>query len=220
MDVSPVTTTTPPPAPAAAPARKEISSDFETFLTMLTVQLQNQDPLNPIESSDYAVQLATFSGVEQQVQTNELLKSLIGQMGTGGMAQLAGWVGKEARSGAGVTFSGSPVTLSVVPNLSADTAQLVISDSEGTELQRLPIDPRESEVVWAGVTSDGVPLPNGTYKIEVVASALGQEVARTPASTYARITEVQSIAGQTRLVLANGQTIAVEDVTAVREAVN
>ena len=41
------------------------SSDFETFLKMLTVQMQNQDPLNPVESTDYAVQLATFSGVEQ-----------------------------------------------------------------------------------------------------------------------------------------------------------
>ena len=47
-----------------------LSSDFETFLKMLTVQLENQDPLNPVDSADYAVQLATFSGVEQQVQTN------------------------------------------------------------------------------------------------------------------------------------------------------
>ena len=49
-----------------------ISSDFNTFLRMLTVQMQNQDPLNPIDSADYAVQLATFSGVEQQVRTNQL----------------------------------------------------------------------------------------------------------------------------------------------------
>ncbi len=41
-----------------------ISADFETFLKMLTVQMQNQDPLNPVDSSDYATQLATFSGVE------------------------------------------------------------------------------------------------------------------------------------------------------------
>ena len=65
------------PAPAAAPQGAEkpkISSDFETFLRMLTVQMQNQDPLNPIQSSDFAVQLATFSGVEQQVRTNDLLE--------------------------------------------------------------------------------------------------------------------------------------------------
>ena len=62
-----------------------ISSDFETFLKMLTTQMQNQDPLNPIESSDYAVQLATFSGVEQQVRTNQLLADLANQMGSSGL---------------------------------------------------------------------------------------------------------------------------------------
>jgi len=64
-----------------------ISSDFETFLIMLTTQMENQDPLNPIESSDYAVQLATFSSVEQQVLTNDLLGTLSEQMGPMGMAQ-------------------------------------------------------------------------------------------------------------------------------------
>ena len=57
-----------------------ISSDFETFLKMLTTQLQNQDPLDPVKSEDFAVQLATFSGVEQQVLTNDLLESLGAQM--------------------------------------------------------------------------------------------------------------------------------------------
>jgi flagellar basal-body rod modification protein FlgD len=74
----------------------KISSDFETFLKMLTVQMQNQDPLNPVDSSDYATQLATFSGVEQQVQTNDLLRSLAGQMGTGLDNQPVVWAGVRA----------------------------------------------------------------------------------------------------------------------------
>ena len=75
-----------------------IDSDFETFLRMLTVQLQNQDPLDPIDNSEYAVQLATFSGVEQQVKTNDLLETLGSQLGVMGMSELAGWVGKQARA--------------------------------------------------------------------------------------------------------------------------
>ena len=110
----------------------EISSDFETFLKMLTVQMQNQDPLNPVDSSDYAVQLATFSGVEQQVQTNDLLRSLMGQLGAAGMADFAGWVGMEARTNLPVTFAGSPVQLSVAPAASADAAALVVTDEGGT----------------------------------------------------------------------------------------
>ena len=63
-------------ASAATAETSLIGNDFNTFLVMLTTQLQNQDPLNPIESSDYAVQLATFSGVEQQVRTNQLLQEI------------------------------------------------------------------------------------------------------------------------------------------------
>ena len=55
-------------AGAGAPAASFSGGDFQTFLKMLTTQIKNQDPLNPMEGSDFAVQLATFSGVEQQVQ--------------------------------------------------------------------------------------------------------------------------------------------------------
>ena len=64
---------------------------------MMTVQMENQDPLNPMESSEFAVQLATFSGVEQQIRTNDLLASMIASQTAGGLAELANWVGMEAR---------------------------------------------------------------------------------------------------------------------------
>jgi len=64
MDVTPSTTTSISAANATAnSSAARITSDFDTFLRMLTVQMQNQDPLNPIDSADYAVQLATFSGI-------------------------------------------------------------------------------------------------------------------------------------------------------------
>jgi len=110
---------------ASASSTKEISSDFETFLKMLTVQMQNQDPLNPVDSSDYAVQLATFSGVEQQVQTNDLLRGLTALMGTSGMAQMASWVGKEARAPVAAYFGGSPVTLAPTPRSSRRRPRLL-----------------------------------------------------------------------------------------------
>lgn len=80
---------------APAPASTVLNSDFETFLKMLTVQMQNQDPLNPMDSSEYAMQLATFSGLEQQVLTNELLNSLIYLGSQTGVSGLADWIGLE-----------------------------------------------------------------------------------------------------------------------------
>ena len=114
MDVTSATSPTATAATASTGATA-ISSDFNTFLRMLTVQMQNQDPLNPIDSADYAVQLATFSGVEQQVKTNQLLADMQGKFQQLGMAEMASWIGKEARSAAPVSYDGSPVTLSPNP---------------------------------------------------------------------------------------------------------
>ncbi len=208
----PTTTST-----VAETSTSEISSDFETFLKMLTVQMENQDPLNPVDSSDYAVQLATFSGVEQQVQTNDLLRSLAAQMGAGGMAQMAGWVGMEARTNAPVSFDGTPVALSTSPVALADSVELVVTDDRGAEVQRLAMSTTDSDVTWAGVTADGAPLPAGQYSFEVVSMLQGQEIGRTKAESYERVTEVQSNAGESVLVLASGTTIPVTEVTAVRE---
>ncbi len=95
--ISPVAATTPTTQSGAPSQGALLSSDFQTFLKMLTTQARNQDPLNPMDSSDYAQQLATFSGVEQQVRTNTLLESLAAQLGGGGLTQYASWVGMEAR---------------------------------------------------------------------------------------------------------------------------
>jgi flagellar basal-body rod modification protein FlgD len=72
-------TTLRPAATTAPPANRALPSDAVTFLNMLTVQMRNQDPLNPMAPTDFAVQLATFSSVEQQLQTNTLLQSMLSQ---------------------------------------------------------------------------------------------------------------------------------------------
>jgi flagellar basal-body rod modification protein FlgD len=127
--ISPATSSAAAP-PSTGQATK-ISSDFNTFLRMLTVQMQNQDPLNPIESSDYAVQLATFSGVEQAVRTNQLLTDMQSRLQQFGMAEMAGWIGKEARSNAPVYFDGNPVTLSPNPAQGATRAVIAVKDAQG-----------------------------------------------------------------------------------------
>ena len=142
--------------PTATQSAPVISSDFETFLKMLTAQAQYQDPLEPIDSSQYASQLAQFSAVEQQVLSNDLLTALVGQMGTTNMAQLAGWVGMDARSAAPVSFDGSPVTLQASPLPIADQAFMVVRNAAGNEVQRSAIPVSTGLVEWAGVGDNGV----------------------------------------------------------------
>lgn len=213
MDVTAVGTTgTATPRPSGA-----LSADFETFLKMLTTQMQNQDPLNPIESSDYAVQLATFSNVEQSVLTNQLLEGMQQQFGILSMSQLAGWVGQEARSAGPVYFAGQPsITLSPNPAAAADRVVLVVRNAAGDVVAReeLPVSAENHE--WAPVDATGAPLPEGRYELSLESYYQDSLLVASPIDHYARIAEAQGGISGTRLVLEGGIEVAATDVTALR----
>lgn len=204
-------------APQTETSEAVISSDFETFLKMLTVQMENQDPLDPTDSAEYAMQLATFSGVEQQVLTNDLLNALMMQMNTTGMAQMADWVGKEARSPMPAFFDGSPITIAPNPAAAADTVELVVLDEDGNEVERSEIPVSADPIEWAGTSDDGTPYPNGIYEFRVVSSSNGEVLINETADVYARVQEVRSENGQAILVLQGDVAVLASDVSALRE---
>jgi flagellar basal-body rod modification protein FlgD len=218
MQVNPAAQSTAPNG-SASNTTSNISSDFETFLKMLTVQMQNQDPLNPVDSSDYAVQLATFSNVEQQVLTNDLLKSLSGQLASTGMADMAGWVGKEARALAPAYWDGTTsVTLAPNPVATADRTELIVKDQWGTEVSRQDIPATADNFTWNGLDANGTPLPTGTYTFEL-ASYEGEDLlSQDMVELYSTIQEIQSDGTQTVLLLDSGARIPTSSVTAIRGA--
>lgn len=202
---------------AATGSATKITSDFNTFLRMLTVQMQNQDPLNPIDSTDYAVQLATFSGVEQQVQTNQLLADMQGKFNQLGMAEMASWIGKEARSPAPVRYEGAPVTLSPNPAVGANRAVLVVKDAQGTLVSREEIPVSTAPYQWLGAGIDGNPLPTGTYSLSLESLNGEQVISTTAVEHYARVMEAKGGTGGTKLVLEGGVEVLASAVTALRE---
>lgn len=216
MDINSVISATTAP-PASAP-KSRISSDFDTFLRMLTVQLQNQDPLKPIDSADYAVQLATFSGVEQQVRTNQLLTDMQRKFQQLGMAEMASWIGKEARSSAQVRYDGSPVTLSPNPAAGANRAVLAVRDAQGNLVAREEIPVSTAPYTWLGAGADGAPLPPGNYRITLESMNDERLIDARPVEHYARVIEARD-GGSTgiKLVLHGGIEVLATEVTALRE---
>ena len=202
---------------AAQEASDALSSDFETFLLMLTTQMENQDPLNPIESQDFAVQLATFSGVEQQVRTNDLLESLAGGLGASGIAQLAGWVGMEARSTAPAQFDGAPLTLAPEPAPGADSAVLVARNSFGLEVSRQEIPLGQDTIEWVGVAQNATPLPAGQYSFTLESYGGDEVLAVSQVASYARVTEARQGQNGVEIVLDGGVVVPSEQITALRE---
>lgn len=193
-----------------------INSDFETFLTMLTTQMQNQDPLNPMESTEFASQLATFSGVEQQVRTNDLLVGLQNSMAAQGLGQMADWIGRDVRAAMPVEFDGSPITLAASPHNLADAAILVVTDAEGNEMQRTEIPLSSEPFEWAGTTSDGEPLPNGIYEFRLESFSGEELLDTTHVQSYAEVQEAQVIDGAVWLSLPGGIQLRADNVSGVR----
>jgi flagellar basal-body rod modification protein FlgD len=216
MNVSPATAST---APTATPAGQtaKITSDFDTFLRMLTVQMQNQDPLNPIESADYAVQLATFSGVEQQVRTNKLLSDMQSRFQQSGLAEMAGWIGREARSPAAVLFEGNPVTLYPAPAAGATDVDLVVRDMWGGLVARETIPVSTAPYRWLGADATGSLLPAGSYQVSLESRKGDSVLSTVGIDHYARVIEVRDTADGARLVLEGGIEVPADQVTALRQ---
>lgn len=217
MDVTSVSTPPRSATPAQAAGAGKLSSDFNTFLKMLTVQMQNQDPMNPIDSADYAVQLATFSGVEQQTLTNQLLLAMQDQFGLLGMAQMAGWVGSEARAVMPAQVAGgAAVSLTPLRLAGADRAVLVVTDAAGAVVNRVDLAGDAEVIDWLPVDMAGNGLPDGRYSFTLENYRGETQLETTGVAVYGRIAEVRGGTAGARLLMESGVEIAAADVTALR----
>jgi len=201
-------------AQASPVADGAISADFQTFLRMLTVQMQNQNPLEPIEASDFAVQLATFSGVEQQVRTNDLLVQLASRMG---LSELATWVGKEALTSTPVYIDGAaPVRLVPPEVMGADSAELIIRDLNGQEVGRFPVDAFATEIIFELPDSHEGSFAQGYYQVSMESFRAGTSLGVNPVLGYSRIMEARMDAGEILLILQGGHIINSSSVIGLR----
>ncbi|WP_227269059.1 flagellar hook capping FlgD N-terminal domain-containing protein [Roseobacter weihaiensis] len=205
-------------AASQSQASAVLSSDFETFLQMLTAQAKYQDPLEPISSSEYAAQLAQFSMVEQQVLSNDLLTALGAQMTSGNIGQIASWIGLEARTTAPVPFEGEPITILPTSAAGADEVFLIAYGPDGEEVLREQIPTGNEPFEWQGVADDGSTLPSGNYSFAVESRATGQTLSTIPAETYTRITEARRAGSETAFVLSGGSIVFASEIAGLREA--
>lgn len=193
-----------------------ITSDFETFLRLLTTQMQHQDPLNPMDSTEFASQLAQFSGVEQQVRTNELLTGLQAGFATLGMGQIGGWIGMEAQADTPIRFTGTPITLSGDPPALADRRELVVRDDRGAIVQRTPVPLGPDRFDWDGRDAAGNRLPTGTYSLALEYWSGESPLDEGPALIHATVQEARLRDGEVWLTLQGGHSLPATEVQGLR----
>lgn len=154
-----------------------IADNFDQFLQLLTTQLKNQSPLDPLDTNQFTQQLVQFASVEQQIKTNDNLTSLLTANKTANLTNALGFVG------ANVTADGTTTSLQngkatwQINAPKTGSATITIKDKSGNEVYAAQkvITAGDQSFVWDGRTTSGGNAPAGQYTIVVAArDASGQ----------------------------------------------
>lgn len=216
MDIFPDSQTAAAARASASAAPSMITADFQSFLRLLTTQMQNQDPLNPMESTEFASQLAQFSGVEQQVRTNDLLVGLQAGLATMGMGEIGGWIGMEARAEMPVNFEGQTVTLAGAPNALADRMELIVRDERGEVVQQIPVPLSSDSFAWDGRDLSGDRVPEGVYSFTIQNWSGEDLIEERGAMVYSTVQEAQLVGADVWLTMEGGLSIPASSVLGLR----
>jgi len=195
----------------------DTSGDFETFLSLLTAQLRNQDPLKPVESTEFVAQLASFSAVEQQVQSNTKLENILEALASGATGGLSQWIGQEVRNPGSAPYENTPLDVLYLSHTDADRVELVVFDENNTIVARQELDKNASNARWSGILADGTRATEGaSYRFESNSIKDGEIIASTPGLVFSTVEEVRKFDGQPVLYFADGTQMFAADVEAIR----
>lgn len=192
--------------------------DFQVFLKMMTDQIKNQNPLNPINTSDFALQLATFSGVEQQAHTNKILLEMKSMQDQQDLFQATSLIGREVGSGTATRFDGSPLELEfhINPGLGIDNLALVVTDAAGSIVSKQQVSTHLDKTVWDGLDNDGEVASDGLYSFQMQGYVGDKNVFNSTASVYSEVVGVSKEGFINYLHLRNGEIVSLLDISDVR----
>src|SRR5712672_3537146 len=163
----------------ASTATPGIADNFQTFLTLLTTQLQNQSPLDPLDTNQFTAQLVQFAGVEQQLKSNDQLKSLIDIEKSAQATQALIYVGNTvAVDGSTTQFDGSATWNLKAPKGTNATVTITNSNGQTVYSGKFTLANGNSSFVWDGKRNDGTQYPAGDYKLTATGTdSSGKDVA-------------------------------------------
>ncbi|RFU47504.1 flagellar hook assembly protein FlgD [Paraburkholderia sp. DHOC27] len=191
-----------------------------TFLQLLVTQLQNQDPTNPMDSSQMTSQLAEINTVTGISQLNTSLSSLSTQLNAGQTSQAALLIGQKVLApGNSLSItSGTETSFGVQLGAAASDMQVNVVNSAGQIVNTIDLGAQPAGVVpvsWEPVDSSGNPLPTGTYTITATGTVNGVAGTGTTLTTATVESVVQGTNGAPSLALSTGSTVPLTSVAAV-----
>ena len=198
-------------------ALSSLTSNYNQFLTLLTTQLQNQDPTSPMTSDTFTSELAQFAGVEQQIQTNTNLTQLLSLNQDNEVSQSTSLVGRQAvASSSQLPLQNGSAELQISPT-SAETVGIAITNSAGSvvKTQTLSLPAGTTNWTWNGQNDSGDTLSDGNYSAAVVTQDSSGNTTAVPFSVVGTITGISKDASNGVDVDMGASTIDMSNVTSL-----
>ena len=197
-----------------------LADNLDNFLTILTTQLQYQDPLSPLDTHEFTNQLVLFAGVEQDIQGNSSLEKLIALQQNNVAVGAVSYIGQTIEAtGQANMLRNSEAKFTYTLPANAESAVLQITDAGGRVVLTAPAETTAGrhEFVWDGKNSLGDSVPEGPYSITVAALDPTEQALPVTYSVSGRVTGVEMIGGDAALTLGD-VVIPLAQVTRIREA--
>ena len=202
---------------ANALASQQIAGNFQSFLQLLTTQLQNQNPLDPLDTNQFTQQLVEFAGVQQQLNTNSSLSTLVSLQQTAQSTQALTFVGKTATvSGSTATMTNSSATWNLdIPSNCTMTVTITNGSGQTVFTSNYPATEGNGQpFTWNGQGNDGTQWPDGQYKLTATA-------ADSSGNSVAVSTDVQGVVSSVDLtqtppmLTINGQSYTINQIKGI-----
>ncbi len=220
MAISAVNTSTSTTTSAASQAGAKLALDAQNFLKLFLTQLQNQDPTAPFDANQMSAQLAQFSGVEQQIATNELLEELNIAFNATQYNNAVSYIGKKVEApGNNASLKDGNGLFTYYLADKAETVKITIKDQVGNVVYEggSSTDLGRNEFVWDGKSNSGETMPNGNYTFEVAAADAAQNEVSSQVFTSGVVTSIDSINGDVYVSVGN-LSILISDVISIQAA--
>lgn len=220
MTVSPASNTPTTPTTNGATGSSDmaqLSGNFNTFLTLLTTQLKNQDPTSPMDSNAFTQQLVMYSQVEQQIQSNTNLKTLISQGTSNAATMTTGYLGKKVSITNGMaSLADGAANWTYNLDGAAKATGLTVTNSSGKIVYTGTGETTTGNhaFAWNGKDNNGNELPDGAYKLTVTAADLAGNALTTSVASAGTVGQIDMTGATPQLVIGNVE-VGIGDIAAV-----
>ena len=203
---------------ATASARSGIADNFDTFLQLLTTQLKNQNPLDPLDTNQFTQQLVQFSSVEQQLKTNDYLSAMVTANANNSNTGVVSYIGKTVTA-AGVKSELAGGQAKWQFNMKdAAMVDVTIKDANGNVVyqEQGALQAGSGQFSWDGKNNDGVAQANGTYSIQMTGVNTEGKTVAISTETTGVVTGID-FTGTEPVLLVGTARLNLSGVTSVRE---